>query len=65
MTEQEARERLEEIRGIAGDDEVAHSKEDEFHRDVLSLIATGCHNGQELARIAIQTSEIQFARWCA
>lgn len=57
--------RVERIRKLAGDGESAHAEEDALHRDVLSSIATGCSNGPELARIALETREIDFVRWYA
>jgi septum formation topological specificity factor MinE len=58
MTAQEARKRLEAIKAMAGDDEAAHSAEDALRRDILEAI-------QELSEIALETSLIDFARWCA
>lgn len=65
MTVKEAQRRLEAVREVVGDDEKAHSREDELHRDVLQHIALGGRNGAALARIALQTRELDFARWCA
>lgn len=68
MTVEEAYKRVERIRRMAGDDEAAHGAEDEFREEVLKVIASGQvteHTAQELAQIALSTSEIAFARWCA
>ena len=65
MTPEEAQERVESIRSIRGDDEAAHSAEDRFRADVLEAIANGSPHAVELARIALTTGEIDFARWCA
>ncbi len=65
MTIQEARERLAEIEAIKGDDEAAHGAEDDFRHAVLEAIASGSDDAQELAAIALKTSDIDFARWCA
>jgi hypothetical protein len=65
MTEERALEELERIRAMAGDDESAHSAEDDFRAAVLMDIANGAPNAKELAAIALRTEEIDFARWCA
>jgi hypothetical protein len=58
--------RVNEIRDIAGDGEVAHSKEDDLWRDVLRAIAEGTVvSGSECARVALLTQDIEFERWCA
>ena len=65
MTKQELLDRIEEIRNVAHDDEVAHGSEDSLHRDVLQAIADGADNAATLARLALTTSDIEFCRWCA
>ncbi len=69
MTIEEAIERVAEIRRIAGDDESAHSMEDELRRAVLDTIANGprlTHDEiRELAKVALSTGAIDFERWCA
>ena len=69
MTPDDVRARVAEIAKIAGDDERAHSKEDELHVAVLREIAynvrlTGDEAGV-LAAEALRTTEIEFERWCA
>jgi hypothetical protein len=54
-----------EIAAVAIDYEVAHSKEDDLHADVLAAIARGATNAQELAQAALKTEEIEFPRYCA
>ena len=49
------------IREIADDDEAAHSEEDDLRHAVLETLAPT----SPLAAIALTTSEITFARWCA
>lgn len=44
---------------VEGDDEVAHGMEDALRDAVLRSI------DHPLASIALQTSDIQFCRWCA
>lgn len=65
ITVEEALTRVQDIRDMAGDDEVAHSSEDALRDDVLVAIASGSPDAGELARIALQTGKIRFARWCA
>ena len=66
MTLTEARERVEFIRSIARDDEAAHGGEDDFRADVLRYLAeVAPAELGELARIALSTEDIDFARWCA
>lgn len=71
MNAEEARERVEAIRAAAGDDEGAHSMEDELYRDFIAAIAqTVTDRGRpsaaaEVAQIVLMTQEIEFARWCA
>jgi hypothetical protein len=57
--------RLEEIRAIATDDEMAHSAEDDLWRDVLTAIAAGSPDAALLAAKALESWEIEFSRWCA
>jgi hypothetical protein len=57
--------KVEAIRAVRGDDERAHSDEDELHQLVLAVIARGAANAAELAAAALKTTEIEFSRWCA
>jgi hypothetical protein len=57
--------RVKDIRRYSGDDGVAHSMEDGLREDVLQAIADGAENSRELAIAALETSQIDFARWCA
>ncbi len=65
MTPSMVRDRVEQIRLKAGDDEAAHSMEDSLRDDVLKAIAYGAPEPESLAYEALKTSEIEFARWCA
>lgn len=48
------------------DDEVAHVMEDELHQAVLKYVASVSDiYAQEMAGIALTTSKLKFARWCA
>jgi hypothetical protein len=51
---------------MQGDPEGAHSREDDLYLQLLTAIANGkCENPALCAKIAIQTQELDFARWCA
>jgi hypothetical protein len=65
MTTDEINERVQAIKDIAHDDEVAHSAEDRLYIDVLQAIANGADNPRELAAAALATQGIEFARWYA
>lgn len=63
-TEEEVRKRVDHIAEVGkSDDEMAHSDEDDLHQDVLRYYAEQ-ENGA-LAREALKTLDISFARWCA
>ena len=53
------------IESVKGDDEAAHSYEDELWERVLVLISEGHPNAQRMAAQALRTKQIKFARWCA
>jgi hypothetical protein len=67
----DVRERVEMIDHCRGDDETAHSEEDKLRRDVLTYIADGDWVEsdplavRDIAREALRTERIDFARWCA
>lgn len=63
MTPDEARRRVAAIRTWAGDEEVAHSMEDQLHEDALAAIASGADDPQALAAECLRTREIKFDRW--
>jgi hypothetical protein len=68
MTVTEVRERIDHIKAIAADDEAAHSAEDALRADVLHAIANDRLSDVEAmqcAALALSTSQIDFARWCA
>ncbi len=58
---------IEKLKGYvaAGDDEAAHSLEDEIHRKVLAHIAENDGDHRGLAASALATKDIDFGRWCA
>ena len=54
------------IATIAGDDEAAHSAEDDLRTCVLEAISEGvATDPEECARLALTTADIKFERWCA
>ncbi len=55
---EDAKNLLERIQRSSDDDEAAHSLEDQLHYRVLLTIT-------ELSKVAVETSKIDFARWCA
>lgn len=65
MEVKDIKNRIREIKLMAGDYEVAHSKEDSLRDDVLREIARGCPNPSELAKEVLKTSKLDFARYCA
>jgi len=56
--------RVQRIEKMAEDDEVAHSEENQLWEDVLGQIAAGCDAPHLIARAALRTTSIEFARWC-
>ncbi|MCK9597645.1 MAG: hypothetical protein M0R06_01315 [Sphaerochaeta sp.] len=65
VTLKEVEQRLEEIKAIAWDDEVAHIKEDELFYDVVYTIASGKRGGKQLAAEVLKSLDIGFVRWHA
>lgn len=66
MTPDAARAIVDKIRSEAEwDDEAAHADEDNLYTLVLAEVVVGNPNAKELAEIALSTSNIKFARWCA
>ncbi|GAA0972808.1 hypothetical protein Q7689_00470 [Nocardiopsis tropica] len=65
MTPQDVASRVNYVNNLRGDDEVAHSEEDDLYADVLQAIADGADSPAALARVALGTKSINFNRWCA
>ena len=66
MTIEDAKTRVQAIKDIAGDDEVAHGTEDHLYQQFIEDIANGqTEDIQEIAKIILTTEDIDFARWCA
>lgn len=66
MTVKDVEHAIAKIDSCKGDDEAAHSYEDDLHMDVLRAIADGeAESPVEMAALALTTKDIDFARWCA
>lgn len=52
----------------ASDDERAHSNEDDLREQALRWIAANASNAdgiKRVAKLALSTTNLKFARWCA
>jgi hypothetical protein len=66
MTVGDVKRELARIREMAGDDEMAHSAEDDLWENVLRAIASReTDDPAGIAAAALKTKTIEFARWCA
>lgn len=65
MNIEDVRKRVQEICDCSWDDEKAHILEDQLHRDVLSQLSESGIHMPELAREALKTLSIDFARQCS
>jgi hypothetical protein len=65
LTAEDIARRLAEIHAVRDDDEDAHGRTDDLHRDVLAAIAMGAPDPALLAAAALRTETLDFARWCA
>jgi hypothetical protein len=65
LTAEDIARRLAAIHAVRDDDEDAHGKTDDLHRDVLAAIAAGAPDAPLLAAAALRTETLDFARWCA
>ncbi len=68
LTKEIAIEKVEAIKNIASDDEMAHGNEDDLYYQFICCVAAGMYEKEEaieIANIIKSTSEIDFARWCA
>lgn len=67
MTVEEVRRRVTEILDCSDDNEQAHSYEDQLHADVLASIGLLSTDpwAKEIARVALETLEIEYQRWYA
>jgi hypothetical protein len=65
MNLQDVKNNVLKIYEMKGDDESAHSEEDNLHQEVLRQVANGNPEAKEMAKEALKTLEIDFCRWCA
>ena len=68
MNIQEIQEKVQHIRDIAGDDEMAHVEEDDLRAEFIRYVASSRHASAELREMAnevLKTEQIEFGRWCA
>lgn len=66
MTLDEIKNAIELIVQIKGDDERAHSEEDELRAGFIQHVAAnGPADLAAMTREVLKTDEIDFARWCA
>ena len=65
MTKAEITAAVDYIKAVAGDDEAAHSKEDDLYHDFVAFVATRNDDIGHLARIVLKTTDINFSRWYA
>ncbi len=63
LTVKHIRKRIDEIRRVRKDPEVAHDAEDQLHKLVLREIANGHPQPKTIAEVALETTEIDFPRW--
>ena len=65
MTKKEVIAKIQEIKNISGDDEVAHAKEDILYKTFIEFVSKRNDKLGEIARILLSTKDIDFSRWCA
>ncbi|MCK5016933.1 MAG: hypothetical protein KAS32_07655 [Candidatus Peribacteraceae bacterium] len=65
MTIKEAKNRIEHLKEIAGDDEAAHIEEDDLRDDFILYVAKRKDRIGKIAKIILTSEEVQFSRWCA
>lgn len=61
------RARIEYIRSIADDSEVAHSEEDDLQSEFIAFVADNPHHRDlaDMAALVLTTASMTFARWWA
>lgn len=65
MNTKQIKAKVAEIEACKDDPEKAHALEDDLYMEVLQAIRDGAMNPDELAREALESSFIDFPRWCA
>ena len=62
MTLEEIKNRIERIKDVIDDDEVAHIREDGLYFEFIESLAK---EGNERAKEILKTRDLDFGRWCA
>ena len=66
MTPADVKTAVKQIKERQGDYEAAHAMEDMLYLEALKAIASGnCDDPQAIAKEAIKTQRLGFARYCA
>lgn len=65
MTLSEVENMVRDINDCKDDFEMAHEMEDDLYKDVLKEVVAGNPEAQLMAREALKTKQIDFARYCA
>lgn len=65
MNLKEVKEAVNNIKESVIDFEGAHELEDDLYEAVLKEVVSGNPESKEMARIALQTREINFPRYCS
>lgn len=65
MNLKEVKKTVNDIKESVVDFEVAHELEDDLYEAVLKEVVSGNPESKEMAREALKTKQIDFARYCA
>ena len=68
LTKEDAIKLVDAIEKIKGDDEIAHTEEDNLRELYVESCANGLYTKKEMieiGKIVLSTKDISFARWCA
>ena len=65
MNLKEVKKTVNDIKESVVDFEGAHELEDDIYEAVLKEVVSGNPESKEMARIALQTREINFPRYCS
>lgn len=65
MNLKEVKKIVNDIKESVVDFEGAHELEDDLYEAVLKEVVSGNQESKEMARIALQTREINFSRYCS
>lgn len=65
MNLKEVKKTVNDIKKSVVDFEGAHELEDDLYEAVLKEVVSGNPESKEMARIALQTREINFPRYCS